>query len=112
MNRKNETHILMRMIYLIAFITTLNFLSDIARTYMDFQYYKKDFNVKVELNQHKTNINTAGVKELKKLHGVGDDTAEKIIKGRPYKNIGEIYERGYIGSKTFDKIKNEITVEE
>lgn len=53
-----------------------------------------------------------GGKELKKLHRIGDGTVEKIIKGKPYKSVGEIYEKGYVGAKTFDKIKNEITVEE
>lgn len=51
-------------------------------------------------------------KQLSTLDNIGLNTAEKIIKGRPYKDIGDIYERGYIGHKTFLNIKEKIKVED
>lgn len=59
------------------------------------------------------NINTASADELKTLSGVGDVTAEKIIEYRSskaFKSIEDIMSVDGIGSKTYEKIKDRITV--
>ncbi len=61
------------------------------------------------------NINTADVAELQKLTGVGPSTAAKIITYRQeYGRFGsteELMNVSGIGEKTYEKLKNAITVE-
>ena len=60
------------------------------------------------------NINTATIKELKLLPGVGIKTAEKIIrsrKGSDFESVGELRSRKLVGVKTFGKISQFITVQ-
>lgn len=60
------------------------------------------------------NINTADSAELQNIPGVGPATAEKIINYRnengKFKSVEEIKNVSGIGDKTFDKMKNKITV--
>lgn len=60
------------------------------------------------------NINTADSNTLQKLTGVGPSTAEKIINYRlengNFKNIEDLKNVSGIGDKTFEKLKNKITV--
>lgn len=61
------------------------------------------------------NINTAGVEELDVLYGIGPAKAQDIIDYRngpngPFETIEEIMEVSGIGTATFEKIKNDITV--
>lgn len=59
------------------------------------------------------NINTASAEELKTLSGIGDVTAEKIIEYRSstaFKSKEDIMSVDGIGSKTYEKIKDDITV--
>lgn len=62
------------------------------------------------------NINTASLKELTKLKGVGKKTAEKIINHRensgPFKSINDLTKVKGIGKKLFANIKDKITVGE
>lgn len=58
----------------------------------------------------KININTASQSQLETLSGIGPVYARKIIEGRPYKTIEEIQKVSGIGPKTFEKIKDKITV--
>lgn len=65
-------------------------------------------------NEEKININTASIKELTKLNGIGDTIASSIIEYRNanngFKTIDEIKKVKRIGEKTFNKIKDFITV--
>lgn len=65
-------------------------------------------------NLHKININTAGLEELKSLPGIGDVLAERIIEYRnangPFKKIEDIMNVEKIGPKTFENIKDKITI--
>ncbi len=54
-------------------------------------------------------INSAPKAELvKELEGVGDVTADKIIKGRPYKGKDELVQKGIVTQKVYDQIKGKI----
>ena len=60
------------------------------------------------------NINTADEKELQKIKGIGSALAGRIIDYRQsngaFKSIDEIKKVRGIGDKTFEKMKNQITV--
>jgi competence protein ComEA len=53
-------------------------------------------------------INSASVEELKKLNGVGDAYAARIVKGRPYRAKNELAQKGILPSATYEKIKDQI----
>lgn len=62
-----------------------------------------------------TNINTASVTEIEKLPGIGKKTAEAIVayrteKGK-FKVAKDLLKVKGIGPKTFEKIKNQVSVE-
>ena len=62
----------------------------------------------------KTNINSATVKELKKLDGIGKKLAVSIIEYREknglFQSIDDLKKIKGIGKKTFEKIRDVITV--
>ena len=57
------------------------------------------------------NINTASASDLESLPAVGPVTAQKIIDGRPYSQIGELIDRKIVGAATFEKIKDKISAD-
>jgi len=56
------------------------------------------------------NVNTASEAQLDTLPGVGPVTAGKIIASRPYSSPEELLSKKAVGSATFEKIKDLITV--
>lgn len=56
------------------------------------------------------NINTATESQLDTLPAIGPVTAGKIIASRPYSTIDELVSKKAVGSATFGKIKELITV--
>ncbi len=67
-----------------------------------------------ETSQNLININTANKETLKSLPGIGDSLAESIIHYREnvslFNDISDIKNVNRIGDKTYEKIKNLITV--
>lgn len=58
----------------------------------------------------KVNINTASKETIEALPGIGPAKAQAIIDGRPYNAPEDIMKVKGIKQKTFDKIKDQITV--
>ena len=56
------------------------------------------------------NINSATKDELEDLPGIGQITAEKIIKGRPYATIEELFKNGILKPTVFTDIKAKISI--
>jgi competence protein ComEA len=59
------------------------------------------------------NINTADVKELESLKGIGPSTAEKIVEYRKthkFNTVEDLMNVKGIGEKTFVKIKDDLEV--
>lgn len=54
-------------------------------------------------------INSASVKELESLPGVGSAIAKKIVANRPYKSVDELTKAG-LSKKAIDKLKPLVTV--
>ena len=62
----------------------------------------------------KVNINTAGVDELVALPGIGKSYAERIVEYRqkngPFKKVEDILNVRGIGEKTFERIRDRLTI--
>jgi competence protein ComEA len=60
------------------------------------------------------NINTACINELQRLHGVGEATARVIIEHRerngPFLAVEQIMNVSGIGERTFERLRDNITV--
>jgi competence protein ComEA len=56
------------------------------------------------------NINSASLKELDKLPGIGPVYAQKIIDQRPYSNINELSSKKVVPKSTYEKMKDKISV--
>jgi len=56
----------------------------------------------------KIDINSAAKEELMKLPGIGEDTAEKIVEGRPYKTKGELLTKKLVTRAQYAKIRNKV----
>ena len=68
----------------------------------------------VPVTQEKININTATIEELTSVNGISDSLAAKIIEHRDtngkFKTLEEIMLVSGIGTKTYEKIRDYITI--
>lgn len=69
----------------------------------------KNNNVYVITTKGKININTATLKELKTLNGIGDVYGNLIINNRPYKSVSDL--ENILKSGVYEKIKDDIVCE-
>jgi competence protein ComEA len=53
-------------------------------------------------------INSASMKDLASLPGIGEARAKAIIKGRPYKGKDELAQKKIVPQKVYDDIKEQI----
>jgi|SRR6185312_1158110 len=58
----------------------------------------------------KISLNSASLEELQKLPGIGAKKAEAIIQARPFKSVEDIMKVKGIKAKTFDKMKDHLTL--
>ncbi len=56
------------------------------------------------------NINTASLKELDAIPGIGQTYGQNIIDHRPYSNTQELVSKGAIKQSLYEKIKDQITI--
>lgn len=56
------------------------------------------------------NINSASVTKLQTLPGIDEETAGRIIKGRPYHTTDEVGTKGAVSPQQFNAIKDRIVV--
>ena len=57
----------------------------------------------------KVNLNTATKEELMTLPGMNDETADKVIAGRPYKSRNELVQKNIVTKDQFKKLSTMIT---
>jgi len=55
-------------------------------------------------------LNSASVADLKKLPGVGDAGAKKIVAGRPFTSTSQLVDKNILTTAAYDKVKDLITV--
>ena len=58
-------------------------------------------------DENQVNINSASVKELDKIYGIGPKKAQAIIDSRPFNSVDELRKTNGIGEKTLQKIKEQ-----
>lgn len=56
----------------------------------------------------KVNINTSSQSEIETLPGIGPVTASKIINGRPYQQIEDLFNKKIVSKAVFEKIKDSV----
>lgn len=54
-------------------------------------------------------LNQASKAQLLSLPGVGNETADRVIAGRPYSSASELVSRRIVSQAEFDKIKDQVT---
>lgn len=58
--------------------------------------------------QNQININTASLKDLDELGGIGESRAKAIIGGRPYSRIEELVEKKIVPKNVFEKNRDRL----
>jgi competence protein ComEA len=61
-------------------------------------------------SSNRININSATIAQLDTLPGIGEATAQAIVRGRPYKNVDDLLKVSGIGEAKLAKIKDLITL--
>lgn len=88
-----------------ALILGVSTLGQIGPTPPTFPRSDNKRNTKAE----QVNINTAGREQLAALSGIGDEYADKVIAGRPYKNKKELKTRKILPDANYKQVADKIT---
>lgn len=81
-----------------------------AKTAKDGEVYQSGSAAFLPDSNTTVNINTATLKELDSLPGIGQTYGQNIIEHRPYSNTSELLTKGVLKQSVYDKIKNLVTV--
>ncbi|MGE5177687.1 MAG: ComEA family DNA-binding protein [Bacteroidota bacterium] len=60
----------------------------------------------------KIDVNSATKDELMTLPGMDSDTADKIIAGRPYKNMTQLKSKGGVSAAEYKKLRTKVTAKQ
>ena len=71
----------------------------------------EEINVAIKTAARKVNLNTATLRELERLPGLGPELAKRIVQHRPYQKLDELIARKVLGRKQFARIKERIRVD-
>ena len=72
--------------------------------------YAEDKNATAKSQTRKTDLNSATVRELSSLPGIGRELAERIVRHRPYRKLDQLIAKKVMGRKQFARIKDRIRV--
>ena len=64
----------------------------------------------IEVETPQININTATKAELMTLPGIGEIKARRIIEGRPYQHVTDLWKLEGFGPKTMESLRDKVTV--
>jgi len=77
-----------------------------AKNTSEYQTVSPDFSGQKE---GLVNINTASLKDLDSLPGIGPVYGQNIIEHRPYSNVGELLSKAVLKPSVYEKIKDLVT---
>jgi len=58
----------------------------------------------------KVDVNSASLRELQKLPGIGPDIAARVIRFRPYQKLDELISKKVLSRKQFARIKDRVRI--
>ncbi len=65
-----------------------------------------------DADRSRIDLNSASVKELRSLPGIGTVNARKIVAGRPYESVDDLRTRKILPKATFEKIQDRVMAQE
>lgn len=60
------------------------------------------------VKQQPLDLNTASIADLRRLPGVGDEYAKRIVEGRPYSAKNQLVTRGVLPQNAYEQIKDSV----
>jgi len=76
----------------------------------NYEGYQTASSVQGSASENLININTANLKELDTLPGIGPVYGQSIIDHRPYSSVEELMSKGALKKSVYEKIKDKVTL--